>query len=318
MIPQIKANEEWQQQLKSCTKDVVRLLDKLGVNISDFDLRHATLPVRVPQSFIDRMEYGNKNCPLLRQVLPLRGQGSFGIDPLQEQQIAQSGLLHKFKTQLLLTTTGSCAIHCQYCFRQHYPYSDNSTGRRLDKVINYLDANPEITEVILSGGDPLTLKDKLLDEMLSTLASRGLMLRIHTRLPVVIPARVTDKLVEIVKRTNTTIVLHANHANEISGIEHDLLKLSQATMTFNQSVLLAGVNDSATAIVNLSHKLKEAQVVPYYLHFLDPVAGAEAYHVDRSRALTIYKEASALLPGYLLPKLVQEVPGAAHKVQLHD
>ncbi|VAW73871.1 Lysine 2,3-aminomutase [hydrothermal vent metagenome] len=283
--------------------------------------------LRVPRGFAARMTRGDPEDPLLRQVLPvaeeLEAVPGFSHDPLDElNAMPVPGVLHKYQGRLLLTATGACAVHCRYCFRRHYPYSEANPGRTPEQTFGYLRQHPEINEVILSGGDPLTLTDTKLSEWVDQLEMLPQItrLRIHSRVPVVLPERIDDNLLDWVKNTRLRLVLviHANHANEIAAdVSTALEKLKQVGITLlNQSVLLKGVNDSVSALAGLSEALLSASVLPYYLHQLDSVQGAAHFQVSDKKAIILLNQLRTRLPGYLVPELVRENPGQASKTPL--
>jgi EF-P beta-lysylation protein EpmB len=271
------------------------------------------------------MQPGDPDDPLLRQVLPVADEmvvaPGFTVDPVRDDLAErQPGLLQKYEGRVLLITTGTCAIHCRYCFRRHFPYDE--TPRSLtdwQPAIDEIAADDTVHEVILSGGDPLTLVDVTLSDLIESLASIPHLkrLRIHTRLPIVIPERVTDDLVGMLRdcRLTPVVVVHANHANELDAHVADALaRLSHAGIVLlNQAVLLAGVNDSVEAQAALSERLIDLRVVPYYLHQLDRVAGAAHFEVQPETGRQIVRELRGRLPGYMVPRYVAEVPGAGSK-----
>jgi EF-P beta-lysylation protein EpmB len=272
------------------------------------------------------MRRGDPDDPLLRQVLPIdremiRVKG-FTTDPVGELARPPSdGVLHKYRGRALVMVTGACGVHCRYCFRRHFSYSDHAVaGGDLQAVISRIAADPEITEVILSGGDPLTLPDVQLEVLARSLAAVPSVrrLRIHTRLPVVLPQRVDAGLAVWLGGLGVPVivVVHVNHANEIdSEVRRALAALDATGVTLlNQAVLLAGVNDSADALADLSEALFEAGVLPYYLHLLDPVEGAAHFEVPEEKAILLHTELTNRLSGYLVPRLVREVEGAPAKV----
>lgn len=284
--------------------------------------------LRVPHGFVKRMQPGNIADPLLRQVLPLDAETQsapgFVTDPLQEHKANPlSGLLHKYTGRVLLTLTGSCAVHCRYCFRRHFPYQQNNPGRNgWQPVWDYIRQHPDIHEVILSGGDPLMATDAVLAEVLHELEaiSHVKTVRFHTRLPIVLPERITDELIQLLKTTRLRkiCVIHCNHPNEIdTTVIAALNKLHHADIQLlNQSVLLKGVNDNADTLIHLSHALFKHRVLPYYLHQLDPVAGAHHFFVPIDIGKSIIETCHTQLPGYLVPRYVIEKPGEVGKVLL--
>ena len=283
-------------------------------------------PLRVPKGFVDRIKKGNPDDPLLKQVLPIeeeeRSTEGFTTDPLDEQKFqASPGLLHKYHGRALLVTTGACAIHCRYCFRRHFPYSaSNPSSDQWHQALKYLEKDESIREIILSGGDPLSLADSRLTELISKLSDipHILRLRIHTRMPIVLPERVHKDMLRWLTRSRLRpiLVVHANHANELDNKVADAMdKLHQAYVPiFNQSVLLKGINDSVDALTELSERLFDIRVIPYYLHMLDPVKGTAHFNVDEADAAKILRQLNKKLPGYLVPKLVREITGARYKI----
>ena len=323
-------HRSWKKVLQESSSDPYDLLNKLNIEAHSLISKQANkdFPLRVPTGFSDRINKSDPDDPLLRQVLPSveeeNDHAGFTKDPLNEfnRQISP-GLLHKYHGRVLLVLTGACAIHCRYCFRRHFPYSDsNLSGPNLDKAIEYLQKETSVTEVILSGGDPLSISDESLSELVSRLAEIPHLkrLRIHTRFPVVVPERINDECLEwlTMTRLRLAIVLHVNHANELdNSVEKAILKLRNHNIPlFNQSVLLKGVNDSVHALVELSETLFAYGVMPYYLHLLDPVAGASHFEVDEASAKLLMNEVQKQLPGYLVPKLVKEDPESSHKTIL--
>jgi EF-P beta-lysylation protein EpmB len=312
-------------------RDAAQLLAVLDLPDSLLDpARQAgqDFPLFAPWPYIQRMMPGDAADPLLRQVLPIASelvvQTGFTSDPVGDVQATLSpGLLQKYEGRTLLVTTGACAIHCRYCFRRHFPYS---TGPRSpgdwQPAIDQIATDPSIDEVLLSGGDPLTLVDEHLAELSRRLADvpHVRRLRIHTRLPIVIPQRVTGELIDWLRATRLApiMVIHANHANEIDdATAAALARLVEAGIPLlNQAVLLAGVNDSADALVELSRKLVDLRVMPYYLHQLDRVQGAAHFEVPINRGLELIAAMRRRLPGYAVPRYVQEIAGESHKCVL--
>jgi len=247
----------------------------------------------------------------------------FNKDPVGDMAtMPVPGLLHKYHGRVLLIATGACAIHCRYCFRRHFPYNGNLSARNhWHESIEYIRQHNDITEVILSGGDPLILSDSKLAELINQLDTIPHLqrLRIHSRLPTVLPERITDALLALLKnsRLSTCVVIHANHSQEIGDQECSALnKLSRVASLLNQSVLLKGINDTAASQIELNERLCECKVLPYYLHLLDPVEGAAHFDVSESRAKEIMRQLKARLPGYLIPKLVREIQGENSKVPI--
>lgn len=283
-------------------------------------------PVRVPEPFVTRMVPGDPHDPLLRQVLAVADERhampGFVKDPLDELEGPMPGVLHKYRSRVLVIYRGGCAINCRYCFRRHFPYQENTlTARDIDGLMSYLKVHPEVNEVILSGGDPLMADDQALSGLFVRLESVSSIhrLRIHTRLPIVIPERVTDLLCQAIAATALPVVmvLHSNHANEIDQSVMDAVSQLRAVCrsVLNQSVILKGINDSADVLIALSERLFEAGIDPYYLNVLDRVSGAHHFDVSDLEVAALHQALLNALPGYLVPKLVREVPGIGHKVQ---
>lgn len=285
-------------------------------------------PLFAPRGFVARMRPGDPHDPLLRQVLPIADETTdapgFISDPVSDSAAwLKAGLLQKYEGRVLLIGSGTCAVHCRYCFRRHYPYDEapRSLGD-WQPAFDEIAADGSVHETILSGGDPLMLVDATLAAMIERLEGIPHLrrLRIHTRLPIVIPERVTDELVTMLRKSRLTpiVVIHANHANELDRhVAEALAKLADAGMLLlNQAVLLAGVNDSVNAQAALSERLIDLRVVPYYLHQLDRVAGAAHFEVPIDRGREIIAALRARLPGYAVPRYVQEVAGAPSKVDL--
>ena len=283
-------------------------------------------PVRVPEPFVTRMVPGDPHDPLLRQVLAVaderQAMPGFVKDPLDELEGPMPGVLHKYRSRVLVIYRGGCAINCRYCFRRHFLYQENTlTARDIDGLVSYLKAHPEVNEVILSGGDPLMADDQALSGLFVRLESVSSIhrLRIHTRLPIVIPERVTDLLCQAIATTALPVVmvLHSNHANEIDQSVMDAVSQLRVVCrsVLNQSVILKGINDSADVLIALSERLFEAGIDPYYLNVLDRVSGAHHFDVSDLEVAALHQALLNALPGYLVPKLVREVPGIGHKVQ---
>jgi EF-P beta-lysylation protein EpmB len=318
----------WQQALSDAIGSPAELCEVLGIDpalVAGAQGPAAEFALRVPRGFVARMRRGDPRDPLLLQVLPVAAEMTavqgFGVDPVGDMASRTvTGLLHKYSGRALLIATGACAVHCRYCFRRHFPYAEESAlagGWR--EAIEHLRGDPSITEIILSGGDPLSLSDRRLRQLTDALQTVPHIrrLRIHTRNPVVLPQRVDEGLLEWLAsvRLQKVVVIHANHAQELDAeVARACRDLTGAGATMlNQSVLLAGVNDSVTALAELSEALFAMNVLPYYLHLLDRVQGAAHFEVDRDTALQLHTALAGRLPGYLVPRLVQEIPGAASK-----
>ncbi len=320
----------WQEHMKRAVRCPRRLAEYLDLPADTISGQQAAgdFPLFVPLPFLERMELGNPNDPLLRQVLPSRQeaeyQPGYSRDPLGESQFEPAGgLLQKYHGRILLIATGSCAVHCRYCFRRHFPYGHaNQNHSDWDDAIDHIEKDASIAEVILSGGDPLTLVDTRFDELIHRIQgiSHVKRLRIHTRLPIVIPQRMTDALVEALSQSRLTVVVvvHCNHANELdTAVDRAIgLLTANAITVLNQAVLLQGVNDEIGSLVALSERLFELGVLPYYLHQLDPVAGAAHFQVPIHQGLQLIEQMRMRLPGYLVPRYVQEIAGEPNKTIL--
>lgn len=321
---------DWRAALRTAIRTPDELLDFLELTPEQ---RAALEPCEneftqlVPRRFAAKMRKRDPSDPLLRQVLPLAQEQvsveGFSGDPLAELDITRKGVLRKYAGRALLITTAACPVHCRYCFRRHFPYSEQTAARDEWRTTTAaLAEDKEISEVILSGGDPLTLSNRRLSQLIGQLDRLDHIetLRIHSRFPIVLPERVDAGLVELLSATrlNTVLVVHCNHAREIDeDVDSAVLELRRAgTIVLNQSVLLSGVNDDADTLVELSRRLFAAGVLPYYLHELDRVAGAAHFAVEVSRALDLIDSIRNRLPGYLVPRLVRETPGALSKTAL--
>ncbi|MCF6144132.1 MULTISPECIES: EF-P beta-lysylation protein EpmB [Pseudoalteromonas] len=332
MIQRNEANlhKNWQKELANVVTCPRTLLEMLGLSsmADEKDLKaRALFPVRVPVPFIKKMRYGDINDPLLLQVMPRHqefiSKTGFDKDPLQEQNNAQPGLLHKYKSRVLVMFKTGCAVNCRYCFRRHFPYQENQLNKRsLIEALDYIKSDHNINEVILSGGDPLMAKDDAISWFMDELEQLPQIkrMRIHSRLPVVIPARITEQLCQRLEKSPLKIVFinHINHANEIDDeFKAAMQKLKQAgVMLLNQAVILKEVNDSSQAQIALSEALFAADVLPYYLYLLDKVAGASHFDIDESQARKIMADMLHALPGYLVPKLVREIGGQKSKTPI--
>jgi EF-P beta-lysylation protein EpmB len=322
------ASNDWRRSLAQAIRDPDELITRLSLPdcLREPARRAAeSFPLMVPVSFLARMEPGNPHDPLLRQVLPIDAEEipveGFAADAVGDSSArAIPGLLQKYEGRALLIAAGSCAVNCRYCFRRHYPYGEEP--RRLDDWQPALDAiasDPTLHEVILSGGDPLMLTDHRLREMVERIATipNVTRLRIHSRLPIVLPNRVNDALLSLLQeiRPAVVMVVHANHPNEIAGDCSDALRrlVQSGIPTLNQSVLLRGINDDADTLAALSERLIQCGVIPYYLHQLDRVAGAAHFEVAETTGLKLIDELRRRLPGYLVPRYVREIAGESSK-----
>ncbi len=318
----------WQEAIANAFTSPAELIDYLKLDRSLLpaaDAAALAFGLRVPREFADRMEQGNPQDPLLLQILPmgaeLAPQPGFTLDPVGDLTANPiPGVLHKYQGRVLLITTGACAVNCRYCFRRHFPYQQSSA--HLDQwqsALEYIQQDSSIKEVILSGGEPLMLADNRLAALIMALDEIPHLtrLRIHTRMPIVVPQRITEHILDKLSQTrlNTVIVLHCNHANELTPSVHQALKAlgGYGVTLLNQAVLLKKINNDLTTQIELCEALFDMQVIPYYLHLLDPVQGAAHFDVSQEEGLLLYQQLLQHLPGYLVPKLVSEKAGEASK-----
>lgn len=334
MIPHTDAQWQdlpWQTEMRYAIRSSAQLREFLNLEPGDESQEACAakdFPVLVPRPYARCMKSGDPKDPLLLQVLAtgaeLSSPSNYSLDPLQEQnKNPLPGLIHKYRGRVLLIAASGCAVNCRYCFRRHFDYSANSPSRaHWPETLSYIAKDPSINEVILSGGDPLLLPDDILRELIDQIAAikHVKRLRIHSRLPVVLPARITSDLCEAFaeSRFRPVLVLHCNHPNEVGEeLRNAVHRLSEAGVTvLNQSVLLAGINDDARCLARLSEALFDAGVMPYYLHMLDTVQGAAHFAVPQARALDIYRQLISETSGYLVPRLVRECPEQPSKVPL--
>ncbi|MGZ5576069.1 MAG: EF-P beta-lysylation protein EpmB, partial [Methylobacter sp.] len=320
--------KNWQQQLAEAFNNIGDLCRYLNLSPNDLPISIAAaenFPLRVPLNFAACIEKGNAHDPLLRQVLPMSEElldyPGYSNDPVGDLAAAtQVGVLHKYHGRVLFINTGSCAINCRYCFRRNFPYTDLQLSKQQeDAAIKSIQNDTSISEVILSGGDPLLLSDSRLARLIRQLDGIDHLkrIRIHSRLPIVLPARITAEFINTLTQSpkQIIIVVHCNHANEINDrviAACNSLKNNGITL-FNQSVLLKGVNDNAEVLCELSEQLFSHGIIPYYLHLLDKATGTGHFEVSETEALTLMQQVQAALPGYLAPKLVKEQAGATSK-----
>lgn len=329
-------SDSWQLELRHAIRSVAELSQRLNVTLADVP---TDFPLLVPQAYVSRMKQGDVTDPLLRQILPVTEEHHvqsehFSLDPLKELANIQgqpsdqlgnpkrqpNGLIQKYHGRALIIATGACAVNCRYCFRRHFPYSQAKPSKQgWSELIDYVAKTTDLKEVILSGGDPLIMKDDYLGKFMRELDAipHVEMLRIHTRTPIVLPSRVCNALTDWIStlKKPLTMVLHSNHPNEIdSAVAAATAKLKEAGVNLlNQSVLLRDVNDQPQTLIALSKRLFQAGVLPYYLHVMDPVAGAEHFDVPPDEGHLLIRAMSEALPGYLVPRFVQEVPGTLAK-----
>ncbi|MDF1642764.1 MAG: EF-P beta-lysylation protein EpmB [Pseudomonadales bacterium] len=325
-----RTEHSWQQQLSGARRSFAELCTFLDLAEDSFDgvmKLEKQFPIIAPDPYLSRIVKGDPRDPLLLQVLPqaaeLISTPGYSDDPLEEANASPvQGLIHKYHGRVLLVASAACAIHCRYCFRRHFPYQENRLQRNQhQQALDYMASNSDVQEVILSGGDPLTLSNSYLSWLIQAITELPQIhtLRIHTRLPIVIPDRVDEGLLELLpSRLKIVMVVHCNHANELDeNVKATMEQLTSAGVTLlNQSVLLKGVNDDAAVLAQLSQRLFECGILPYYLHLLDPVQGAAHFDASEKKAGNLMAAVIKVLPGYLVPRLVRERPGAASKTPL--
>jgi len=325
----LSQDRDWKLVVSESFRDLGELLEycEIDASLAGFTDKH-DFALRVTRYFASLIEKGNVLDPLLLQVLPDAREyqlvDGYSDDAVGDQQaMPVPGLIHKYHGRVLLTLTGACAIHCRYCFRRHFPYSESSVDYKMNgQVMTYLSENPDVSEVILSGGDPLMVSDNKLAKLISNLnrIPHIRVLRFHSRLLSVLPERITVNLLETLSQFKGQVVFvsHINHPNEISTHNQAAFRLlaQQGYQIFNQSVLLKGVNDSSQILRDLSNKLFASHITPYYLHRLDRVQGAAHFDISVQESCRIYQQLRASLPGYLLPALVEEVPGQSSKTSV--
>jgi EF-P beta-lysylation protein EpmB len=329
--PTTREEQLWQHELRQAVRDVDELCNLLGISPSELPLAHDAsrrFPLLVPRGFVARMQPGNPRDPLLLQVLPLahedRRAPGFITDPVADlaAQVVP-GLLHKYRQRTLIVATGACAVHCRYCFRRNFPYQESPDIHKLwQTVVRQTAANSAIHEVILSGGDPLMLPDHLLRALVEQLAGIEHLrrIRVHTRLPIVLPSRVNEELLTWLRGTRLTpvLVIHANHPAELSAdVARAVTRLADVGIpVFNQAVLLRGINDDVNVLAELCERLIDLRATPYYLHQLDRVSGAAHFEVDQATGEQLIRALRERLPGYAVPRYVREVAGQPSKTIL--
>lgn len=335
VLPPSNPPASWQRQLADAIRSPAELLATLNLPVEITTSLGAAeqaagqpFPTLVPRSFLQRMETGNRHDPLLLQVLPLQSEriseAGFVADPVGDEAARRApGLLQKYDGRALLITSGACAVHCRYCFRREYPYGDEP--RRMqdwDAAIEEITADESVSEIILSGGDPLMLSDDRLGQLCRRIdaISHVDRIRFHTRLPIVLPARVTAAFLELLTslRAQPIVVVHANHGHEIAGDCCEALRciVRAGIPVLNQAVLLRHINDTAAALEDLCRRLVNIGVTPYYLHQLDRVQGAAHFETDRQLGLKLIEQLSERLPGYAVPRFVEEIPGERSKTPI--
>lgn len=326
----------WQRQLATATRTTADLLARLNLSTADLlaaGIRvdaDANFPLLVPESFLRRMTPGDPRDPLLLQILPRmaerRSVPGFQTDAVDDAGARRTpGLLQKYHGRALMLAAGSCAVHCRYCFRRAYPYSDEP--RRLndwEPALREIAEDRSLTEIIFSGGDPLMLSDDRLAALCRRVdAIRHVeRIRFHTRLPIVLPARITEEWIALLLslRTQPVVVVHANHPAEIAGDCADGLRhlVRRGIPVLNQTVLLRDINDTVDVLENLSRRLTGIGVMPYYLHQLDRVDGTAHFDVPDVAVRDLMQSLRQRLPGYAVPRCVREIPGEPHKTLLAE
>ena len=327
----IEVESDWQKDLAKAFKSPIELLNYLQIDSQAQAKNNEAsklFPMIVPRFFASLMQKGDINDPLLKQVLPVfeefKEVQGFSTDPLLEQNTTQSGLVHKYKNRVLLIVKGGCAVNCRYCFRRHFPYRDNHLNKQnITAAIKQIEQDTQVNEVIFSGGDPLMAKNTQLLALAKQLEkiSHIKRLRIHTRLPVVLPKRIDEEFCQVLAQVSLQqiIVLHINHANELSEALMDKVQRlkSLGVNVLNQAVLLKGVNDDVQSQIQLNEALYDAGIQAYYLHLLDKVQGAAHFDVPETKAVQIMQEVLATQSGYMVPKLVREIGGEASKTTIN-
>jgi EF-P beta-lysylation protein EpmB len=312
-------NKSWNESVRSSLKSANECNEYFeGSTFKDFHF-----PIKIPLEFAERIDKSNPLDPLMLQILPKEvkaSEGFFDSPVSDEDHSPVKGLIHKYPSRVLLIATSVCAIHCQYCFRQNFDYVSNDILKNWPDIENYLMNKKEVSEVVLSGGDPLTLSDKKISKILNKIEVIGHIktVRFHTRTAVVIPSRITHELIDILDKTRLKVVFvfHINHAMEISDDFMKNVESLKAHTLLNQSVLLKDINDNAKVLSELSSKLFESNILPYYIHLLDKVSGTERFLVTDKRAKEIYQKLQTLLPGYLLPRMVRDEGGDSKRLVL--
>ncbi|BCG63372.1 MAG: L-lysine 2,3-aminomutase [Methyloprofundus sp.] len=316
----------WQQDLANAFTHPIDLLQYLGIYDAGFSLAaKQNFAMRVPRSYAECMRKGDLNDPLLKQILPiadeLNSPAHYKNDPVGDlSALTENCIIHKYHGRVLFITTGGCAINCRFCFRRNFPYSEVQLNKQnTHTALEYLTNDASITEVILSGGDPLLLSDTNLVELISKLVKVPHLkrIRIHTRIPIVLPSRITPNLINTLNNAALPIILvmHCNHANELSQqVTAACISLKQTNISLlNQTVLLKDINDSSEVLQKLSEKLFASGILPYYLHLLDRAIGTAHFEIQEEKAIKIHQQLQQILPGYLVPKLVKEQAGAVAK-----
>jgi len=319
----------WQQELSLAFTKATDLLNYLNLSKDLSDSQAGNIfSLRVPLAYAKNMEKANRFDPLLLQVLPLAAEINNPADYLDDpvgdlSALKDNGLIHKYHDRVLFITTGACAINCRFCFRRNFPYGNTQLSSKNEALaFQYITNNPQINEVIFSGGDPLLLSDQRIQHLLQILTKIPHIKRVrfHTRLPIVLPSRITKELINILQNTPLKIVIvtHCNHANELScDVRNACLKLKQSNITLlNQSVLLKNINDNISALSQLSEQLFSCGILPYYLHTLDKAKGTAHFNIDKKKAIQLHQLLQKRLSGYLVPKLVKEEPGKESKTLL--
>ena len=296
------------------TRNTLKGANSCNVFFQSDQFKDRHFPIKIPLEFANLIDKNNPDDPLLKQVIPFRSaqkQAEFSLSPLGDEDNAPvAGLIHKYPNRVLLITSRVCAIHCQYCFRQNFDYSGHDAMSNWLAIEDYIRSHQSINEVILSGGDPLSLSDEKLAQLIRNIENieHIKILRVHSRSMVVTPSRITDKLVKLLTKTALKVVLvtHINHANEVSEVFIQNIGNFTNITLLNQSVLLKGVNDDLGTLERLSLKLFDIGILPYYLHMLDKVKGAEHFLISDERAIQLHQDLKSSLSGYLVPKLVRD------------
>lgn len=331
--PQPQQLPTWQEALSdliACPEQLSKLMPRgaASPDLGQLKQTHQLFPIRLPRSYWQRLQQLADPTPVLRQFLPaaeeLIAAPGYTADPLEEEEANKiPGLLHKYSSRVLLTVTKSCAVHCRYCFRRHFNYTENTPGRAgWRQAMAYIQAHPEVQEVIFSGGDPLSLNDNYLQFLVDELQQipHVKTIRLHTRMPAILPQRITDELIDVFAKSNKkrVMVVHINHPDEIDKPFADAMEKLQSHgwTLLNQAVMLSGVNAQLETLVELSNRLFQSSVLPYYLHLPDKVLGTHHFDVVEAKAVQLYQQLQSKLPGYLVPQLVREIPGKSEKTRI--
>lgn len=317
----------WKTILRKNFTSISALADFLELSFEQRSqlIQNPNFPLNLPLRLAQKMAKGTLDDPLFKQFVPLQKElietSFFKADPVCDKSfLKQKKLLKKYEGRVLLLCTSACAMHCRYCFRQNFPYETDE--KSFHEELKWIEKHLSVHEVILSGGDPLSLSDEKLEKILLPLASMSHIhrIRFHTRFPIAIPERIDKGFLKLIKQLPQQLyfVIHCNHPKELDAEVFNCLKSLQKTgsVVLNQSVLLKGVNDKLDTLVELSRQLINGGVIPYYLHQLDQVKGAAHFEVPVAKGRLLIKKMTQLLSGYAIPKYVKEIAGELNKTPL--